>query len=48
MDLYHTKDANSKSNADIAGISGALLSQIESITQQTVSNDVVLKLSSFF
>ena len=48
VDLKRKTNVNNKTIAEKTGISESLLSRIESGKQQTVSDDVVLKLSSFF
>ena len=48
VDLKRKTNVNNKTIAEKTGVSESLLSRIESGKQQTVSDDVVLKLSSFF
>ena len=48
VDLKRMTNVNNKTIAEKTGISESLLSRIESGKQQTVNDDVVLKLSSFF
>jgi transcriptional regulator with XRE-family HTH domain len=48
VDLKRKTNANNKTIAEKTGVSESLLSRIESGKQQTVSDDAVLKLSSFF
>jgi len=48
VDLKRKTNVNNKTIAEKTGVSESLLSRIESGKQQTVSDDAVLKLSSFF
>ena len=48
VDLKRKTNVNNKTIAEKTGVSESLLSRIESGKQQTVNDDVVLKLSSFF
>ena len=48
VDLKRKTNVNNKTIAEKTGDSESLLSRIEGGTQQSVSDDVVLKLSSFF
>lgn len=48
VDLKRMTNINNKTIAEKAGISESLLSRIESGKQQSVSDDVVLKLAKFF
>ena len=48
VDLKRMTNVNNKTIVEKTGISESLLSRIESGKQQTVNDDVVLKLSSFF
>ena len=48
MNLKRMTNVNNKTIAEKTGISESLLSRIESRKQQTVSDDVILKLSKFF